>query len=169
MMAKSKVKGHSTDKMEAVLSSCGRYRYHLSREWADKPVLAFIMLNPSTADAAQDDPTIRRCIRFARDSGYGKLLVGNLFAWRATDATEIRRSRAPIGPDNDTALVNMIGRATLVVCAWGNGGTYLERNEKVLALIKAVGKRPHCLKMTKEGHPSHPLYLPTTLRPIELV
>jgi hypothetical protein len=155
--------------MNATLSPCGQYRYMLSREWADGPRLAFIMLNPSIADAELDDPTIRRCIRFGRDSGYGGILVGNLFAWRATDATELKITAAPVGPDNDAALAHIITTSPIIVCAWGNGGTFLGRDRKVLNMVRAYRKKPHCLQMTKQGNPSHPLYLRAALRPIEML
>jgi hypothetical protein len=154
--------------MSATLSPCGQYRYTLSREWASGPKAAFVMLNPSTADAKLDDPTIRRCIHFARDAGYGGILIGNLFALRATDADEIKRAPQPVGPDNDHALADIIMRASVIICAWGNRGSHLNRNEHVLSMLRKRRKKPHCLRMTKEGHPSHPLYLPATLRPIEM-
>jgi hypothetical protein len=154
--------------MGAVFSSCGLYRYQLSRDWANGPRLAFIMLNPSTADSDVDDPTIRRCVGFARDGGYGGILIGNLFAWRATDAIEIKKSSQPIGSANDAALAKIIMNAPTIVCAWGNGGTYMDRNDQVLRMIRNLGRRPHCLRMTKQGHPSHPLYLPRGLRPMEM-
>lgn len=127
--------------------------------------MAFIMLNPSTADAVNDDPTIRRCIRFARDTGYGSLVVGNLFAWRATTPGDLLKVAAPIGPDNDFLLSEIIVRAPLVVCAWGVRGTLLDRDKSVLGMIGSFGKIPHCLGQTRTGQPVHPLYIPADRRP----
>src|SRR5882724_4976365 len=85
----------------AVLSDCERYRYALWRRWAERPAVLFVGLNPSTADALQDDPTIRRCIRFAKAWGYGALYMGNLFAFRATDPRAMKAEADAVGPDND--------------------------------------------------------------------
>ncbi len=154
--------------MGAILSPCGLYRYKLSREWANGPKLAFIMLNPSTADAKLDDPTIRRCIGFAHNARYGGIMIGNLFAWRATDAAELSKTSAPIGPDNDATLTEIIASTPVIVCAWGNGGAFLARDKRILKMIQDAGKVPHCLRMTKLGQPSHPLYLSASLRPIPM-
>ena len=152
--------------MPAVLSVDGLYRYRLSREWGGGPSLAFIMLNPSTADADIDDRTIRRCMRFARGAGYDSIVVGNLFGWRATKPVELKTATAPVGPDNDTALAEIIAGALLVICAWGARGTLLNRDRSVLRMIGELKKVPYCLAITSTGHPAHPLYLPAHLRPI---
>jgi hypothetical protein len=154
--------------MSATFSPCGFYRYRLSRKWGNGPRLAFIMLNPSTADVDTDDPTIRRCVRFARDAGYDGIVVGNLFAWRATDPTELRTVAAPIGPGNDAVLADIICGAPVVVCAWGGKGALFNRNQCVLQLVWGLGRVPHCLRTTRGGHPAHPLYLPAHLRPIPI-
>lgn len=152
-------------RQDSILSSCHLYRYRLSRAWSDGPKLTFLMLNPSTADAKADDPTIRRCVRFARDAKYCGILVGNLFAWRATSPAELKKTFAPVGPDNDTALAEIIAESIIVVCAWGSGGAYHNRDKHVLKMIRDTGKVPHCLRMTAKGYPAHPLYLPASLRP----
>lgn len=151
--------------MSAILSHCGQYRYRLTRRWDNGPTLCFIMLNPSTADAEKDDPTIRRCIRFAQESGYGGIDIGNLFGWRATTPSELTQIEAPVGPENDNILSKIISSTDCIVCAWGNKGVLLNRNAVVLAMIRSYGKTPSCLKMTSNGHPAHPLYLPAALRP----
>lgn len=125
------------------------------------------MLNPSTADTTIDDPTIRRCMRFARDSNFSGIVVGNLFAWRATDPAELKSVDNPVGPDNDSALSAIFAAAPIIVCAWG-GNAFGGRDAQVLAMIQGAGKIPHCLKMTKTGHPAHPLYLSAALRPVEM-
>jgi hypothetical protein len=154
--------------MGTIFSKCERYRYTLTREWDNGPKLAFIMLNPSTADAELDDPTIRRCIRFSHDAGYDGIFVGNLFAWRATNPAELKTTLDPVGPANDLALTKLIASSPTVVCAWGNLAPSCDRNRIVLQMIRDLGKIPHCLRMTGKGHPGHPLYAPAILRPIPM-
>jgi hypothetical protein len=154
--------------MGAILSPCGLYRYRLSRDWGRGEKLAFIMLNPSTADATQDDPTIRRCVRFAHDAGYSGIVVGNLFAYRATNPTELKCVGDPVGPDNDLALNEIVGSASTIVCAWGSAGSLYFRGDAVLRMICDAGQVPHCLRMSANGQPAHPLYLPAYLRPIPM-
>ena len=150
-------------KRTAEISQCGRYRYRLERWWDEnRPAVMFVMLNPSTADAFQDDRTISRCIAFARQWGYGGLLVGNLFALRSTDPKALRRCDDPVGPLNDGALLDMAENAALVIAAWGTKGTFLRRNEAVLQLLPML---VYALKLTQDGHPRHPLYLPSGLKP----
>jgi len=126
------------------------------------------MLNPSTADAEIDDPTIRRCIGFSSAFGYGGIVVGNLFAWRATEPSALKEVADPIGPSNDSHLAKIISDAPLVICAWGTAGNLYGRDREVLRMIRDAGKVPHCLRVTKGGHPSHPLYLSATLKPVPL-
>ena len=140
----------------AVLSSCGQYRYRLHRSWlTGEGTVLFIMLNPSTADAKTDDPTIRRCIGFAQRWGFRELVVGNLFAWRTTDPRELRMARDPVGPENDGHLIEMSDSADATIAAWGAHGAYHHRDLAVLGLLKAA----ESLGLTKQGHPRHPLYL----------
>lgn len=140
----------------AVFSDCNRYRYVLRRIWNESgPCVLIIGLNPSTADAVKDDPTIRRCIRFARDWGYGSLLVGNLFGYRTTWPKDLKRVADPIGRGNDRWLKRLSDQADLVVAAWGIHGKFLDRGAKVLANLANV----HCLGETADGFPRHPLYL----------
>ena len=149
----------------------GRYRYALRREWdPDAPRIAFVMLNPSTADAAQDDPTIRRCIGFARSWGYGALEVVNLFAWRTTDPQALRRVQDPVGPENDRYILRAGRRARETLVAWGNRGILLGRHEAVLRLLLRGREAVHCLGWTQAGHPRHPLYIraDTVLIPFEV-
>ncbi len=123
----------------------------------------FVGLNPSTADEMQDDPTIRRCIAFAMAWGYSGLCMTNLFAFRATDPTDMLRATDPIGPQNDQVLRERAGRAGVVVAAWGVHGTHKNRAWAVRMMLPQL----HCLRLTKDGHPGHPLYLPKTLVPVE--
>jgi hypothetical protein len=140
----------------------GPYRYLLWRRWADAASLLFVMLNPSTADAERDDPTIRRCIGFARAWGFGAVEVVNLFAWRATYPRELRRARDPIGPDNDRVILEAAARNQAIIAAWGNHGAFGERDRQVAALLAPFGAR--CLgARTSGGAPRHPLYVRATV------
>lgn len=158
------------DTMEMVrtaeISPDGRYRYILGRRWASGPRATFIMLNPSTADAEQDDPTIRRCIGFARSWGMGALQVVNLYALRSTDPSALWRAIDPIGPDNDNVLTAaaIVHTDAPLVAAWGANA----KPWRVANVIRLPGmERLQALGVTKDGHPRHPLYLPatSTLRP----
>lgn len=143
----------------ATFSGCRRYRHVLWRSWAPKDgAVAFIGLNPSTADAARDDPTIRRCAGFARDWGFGALVMVNLFDVRATDPAVMKRRTAPLSRVNDAVLLASARRATLVVAAWGAHGTHRDRATEVRALLRAAGIEPRCFGTTAAGEPLHPLY-----------
>jgi hypothetical protein len=140
----------------AAFSRCGTYRYALWRQWdASRPDVLFVALNPSTADHRQDDPTIRRCMGFARDWGYGGLVVANLFAFRTPLPAVLRQARAPIGPRNDRWLARLAREAGLVVAAWGAHGTLADRAAEVARKLGDC----HCLGLTAAGAPRHPLYV----------
>lgn len=147
----------------ATFSQGRTYRYALTRGWdAARPLAVFIMLNPSTADALADDPTIRRCISFAQSWTAGGLLVLNLFGLRATDPKVLRRHPDPVGPDNDLVIADRLSGAEPVgpvICAWGSHAGVAERADRVLALLRNRAIRPLCLGTTKAGHPRHPLYV----------
>lgn len=150
----------------ALLSSNGTYRWWLRRHVADKGrgTVNFIMLNPSTADAENDDPTIRRCMRFARRWGFDRLDVTNLYAYRSTEPYALRRLTAlvAVGEDNDGHLLRVAEDAALVVAAWGVLGGLWGRAAPVKALL---GHLPaYCLGQTKAGDPRHPLYLPNDVQ-----
>ena len=152
----------------ATLSPCGVYRFELSRTWDDslRPAL-FVMLNPSTADAERDDPTIRRCVRFARDWGFGGVVVVNLFALRAKDPRELYKHADPVGPDNDLAILAASDRCGVRVCAWGAHGSLHDRGRHIKSLLRVTDPRPVChLGLTADGHPKHPLYLKATTTPV---
>ena len=143
--------------MNAILSSCKQYRYCLTRTWhTGKGTVLFIMLNPSTANAETDDPTIRRCIGFARKWGFQQLTVGNLFALRATNPQQIKQAIDPVGPENDQHLIKMSASADGIITAWGTRGSYLNRDSHVLDLLPNTIEH---LGLTKQGHPRHPLYV----------
>lgn len=157
--------GTAPEAMErgATFSPCGLYRYSLWRKWESGPMCVFIGLNPSTADATLDDPTIRRCLGFSKAWGFSGLLMLNLFAYRATDPADMKAAKDPIGPDNDQALHFAHSNTTTVIAAWGTHGTFKGRDQQVRAMLP----RLHYLRLTKDGHPAHPLYLPASLRPLE--
>lgn len=156
--------------MSAVFSPDRFYRYVLMRDVAPLTgvgSVAFVGLNPSTADETRDDPTITRCIRFARDWGFAQLLMLNLYAFRATDPVILWRARRDgvdvVGPENLETIQQVAGGCDLVVCAWGaiQAPRADAQIERVLALIGD----PHCIGLTKGGAPRHPLYMPTAARP----
>src|SRR5262249_33972176 len=118
---------------------------------------------PSTADAARDDPTIRRCIGLARRWGHGGIVVVNLFAWRATDPAELARAADPVGPANDQALRRR-ARGLRLIAAWGCPGSLLGRADAVLRLLR--GRRLECLGGTAAGQPRHPLYVAGDVVPV---
>lgn len=144
---------------DALISPCGMFRYWLLRRWAPGPLLLFIMLNPSTADAAVDDATIRRCATFAAAHGFGGFMVVNLFAFRATKPADLKRAKYPIGPDNDAHIVRLLAECQDVCLAWGANAAGRSRPVAVHALVLGAGRRPLCLARTRGGHPQHPLML----------
>lgn len=166
-----------TIERSARLSPCGRYRYSLSRTWdRSTPPVAFIMLNPSTADAEHDDPTIRRCMGFARRWGAGGIRVVNLYAWRATKPADLK----PINPlalvaepmhygqplnQNDSAIISAAGDASRIVVAWGAWpGPWPHRTHRVADLLE--GRHVEALALTKDGAPRHPLYVRGDVDPV---
>jgi hypothetical protein len=157
----------------AHISDCGMYRYELTRTWdATVGRVCWIMLNPSAADAAVDDPTIRRCMGFARDWGYGGITVLNLFAYRATDPRHLVDANEAgievVGPLNAQRLCSVAPMAPLVVAAWGTRGSYRNQAAKALQLLAGFQVDVLCLGTTKDGHPRHPLYVPAGT-PLEIL
>jgi hypothetical protein len=154
----------------ARFSPCGRYRYTLERTWdaVQCPVdrLIFVMLNPSTADADQDDPTIRRCIGFARAWGYSGLVVLNLFALRSTNPALLKHADDPVGPQNDQVLAEYFASEARIVVAWGAHGQVNERSKAVRLLLNQHHRfNTWCLGRTAAGEPKHPLYLAADTKP----
>jgi hypothetical protein len=152
---------------KADFSPCRTWRYSLHRIWDEnKDLVAFIGLNPSTADETQDDPTVRRCCGFVKKWGFGGLVMLNLFAFRATDPKQMKAAADPVGPKNDEALV-CYTKNRLVVCAWGCNGLFRDRHRKVLDLLGGRRKLL-CLELTKDHLPKHPLYLRADLVPFAM-
>lgn len=145
-------------KCGADLSPDRVYRYALWRRWEhNAPYALFIGLNPSTADETEDDPTIRRCKRFAADWGYGAIYMANLFAQRATDPKEMVAHSSPVGEENDSYLRRLAHCAGVVVFAWGAHGGHMHRDKRVEEMLASYN--PMCLGTTKAGKPRHPLYI----------
>lgn len=160
----------AVDERGAVLSSCARYRYHLWRCWAapgeDLRPMGFVMLNPSTADASIDDPTIRRCTAFARREGCNALNVANLFAWRSTAPAELRDVDDPVGPENHRWLESLLDVHSVIgtplVAAWGVSGPKVLTARESLRFVdraRARGVALSCFGATAIGWPRHPLYV----------
>ena len=143
------------------------WRYLLMRQLSEGGrTVGFVMLNPSTADAMEDDPAIRRCIGFARRWGFERLEVCNVFAYRSTDPRRLRQLPDPeqaIGPMNDRVLLEMAGVCEFVVCAWGNHAG--PRGVEVEKMLRSAGADLRALRLTKIGAPGPPLYLPQNLPP----
>ena len=151
---------------DAVISDCGQYRYLLRRSWDhDRMCALFIMLNPSTADAEIDDPTIRSCGRLCRSWGYGSFEVVNLFGWRATDPKELAKVDDSVGPDNDQIALAAATRSDTVICAWGAHWMAKTRAEDMRRLVQFQHAALFCLGTTKAGAPKHPLYIKTGTMP----
>lgn len=149
--------------MGAVISDCGLYRYRLERDLGglmDGKTVAFVMVNPSTADAELDDATIRKVKGFATRMGGSRVIVGNLFAFRATDINALKSVNVPVGAENDAHLRRIIGDADIIVAAWGSLGKlppHLRRRwTQFHDMATAAGKRLMCLGIAKDGHPLHP-------------
>jgi len=143
----------------AVFSRDRVHRYWLWRTF-DRGIgrVAFIGLNPSTANEVRDDPTVSRCIRYAQEWGFGRLDMLNVFAFRATDPKEMRAAPDPVGPDNDEWLLGITGEVDLVVAAWGTHAAHLGRGPQVRELLGGI--QLHHLGLTRGGYPYHPLYRP---------
>ncbi len=156
----------------AETSPCGLYRYRLTRTWdAAAPAVVFVMLNPSTADSKDDDPTIRRCMSLVRQWGYARLDVVNLFAFRATNPKELfddyykhQRPDDIVGPENDKYIVETAIHCSRVIAAWGVHGGQSPRAREVLELLD--GYLIRCLGTTKDGFPRHPLYIKDRTSPV---
>lgn len=143
----------------AVFDSSGNYRYRLDRRWDNGAEVAFVMLNPSRADAFYDDPTLRACIQFAQAWSFGSLSVVNLFGYRTPHPKVLKQVGDPIGPENDAHVVRAAEGAAQVVLAWGNCGGWFERDRAILDLLEPYSHKLHYIKLNRSGQPRHPLYI----------
>lgn len=162
---KQRVKARVNEGMKAgaKFSKCRRYRYALWRVWNEQQsYVQFIGLNPSTADEVVDDPTLIRCMNFAKAWGYGGVYMTNLFAYRATAPETMKQFDKPIGPRNNFWITKLVSDAGVVVAAWGNDGEFMNRCTEITTKVPEL----HCLKMNKSGQPAHPLYLKANLKPV---
>jgi len=147
----------------AVFSPDRKYRYLLWRQWdLTKPSIAFVMLNPSTADERILDNTVRRCIQYAKKWGYGRIEVGNIFALRSTDPAALYTSSDPVGPENDRYLREIARTNDRIIVAWGNHGQLHNRDLAVLKLFSS----PYCLSVNGTRLPKHPLYCSLETKPV---
>ncbi len=152
----------------AVFSNCEKYRYRLWRVWdTTKPKICFVMLNPSTADENQLDPTVSRCKKRAEMLGYGGFEVVNIFALRSTDPKGLYELFNPEGNDNNAAIYDAVQESEIAICAWGTHGKLEKRGASICSLLRCFfPKKIHYLKLNADGSPAHPLYLPYSLRPV---
>lgn len=148
----------------AIISPDTKYRYELSRSWdTKKPYVMFIMLNPSSADASNDDPTIRRCINFAKSWDYGGINIGNLYAYRATNPKELKKVADPWGQENIMHLISMANQSAIVICAWGHNKGF-----PAFISMNLSKSRLYYIEKSINGTPKHPLYLKGNLTPQRL-
>lgn len=158
---------HGVLRATCILSACTRYRYELRYVWeSGLPTVGFVLLNPSTATHEVLDATVRKCLRYARLWGCGHLWIGNCFAWRSRDPADLKRSPDPVGPRNDEHLRRLVRGSQRVVCAWGVHATLHDRAAQVQRLVREAGAEPLVLRLTKDGHPGHPLYIPDGEHPV---
>lgn len=155
-------------RVTAVFSECQRYRYELQEIWEpSKPLVLWVLMNPSVACLEFADPTLRKTGKFARAWGYGGQLVANVHAYRATDKLRLLEVADPVGPENDRRILDMASRAETVVLAYGQPPkTLRQRGCELVALLRHHPSLCY-LRLAKDGTPVHPLYLPETLRPQE--
>ena len=145
---------------DAVISDCGKYRYLLRRTWDyNRPRALLVMLNPSTADATLDDATIRSCVRLLNGQGYGSMEVVNVYAYRATDPSELTKQADPFGPRNETTIAAAVGRCDVVICAWGAYPPARQHASRLLNEVRSRRPATYCFGKTKAGAPKHPLYI----------
>lgn len=145
------------------------YRYTLSREWAAGEKVAWIGLNPSTADENQLDPTLRRVTAFTKGWGFTGFHMLNLFAFRATKPENMKAAADPVGPNNDQWIIDTVRKSALVICCWGTHGSFKERDFDVIDKLSDAGQwgKLHSLKVNADGSPGHPLYIKGDVQPVE--
>lgn len=151
----------------ADFSDCNYYRYTLIRDYGKgEGRINFIMLNPSTANEQFNDPTVARCEQRAINGGYRRMVITNIFAFRATDPKEMMQALDPVGERNDQAIIEQACLADTVICAWGEMAKHQQRGAAVRSLLANNRIKAHALKINRSGEPAHPLYLSFKLEPI---
>jgi len=159
---------------DAIFSPCRKYRYTLRRifdeeRFEKEGACTFICLNPSTATETTDDPTVRRCINYAQEWGYPAFIMLNIFGFRATDPLEMKCQDEPVGIDNNKHIIETCKQSGLVVAAWSNHASHMNRGHEVELLLAHHGIDVHCLKINRNSRmPAHPLYLKKSLKPMLL-
>lgn len=142
----------------ASFSRCRKFRYTLTRQWDESKQLACLVgLNPSTADKDSNDPTIRRCISFTQQWGFGGFIIVNLFGFKSPHPGVLKKAQDPIGPQNNIAINRTVDSTARVILMWGNHGSFRDRDLEVLQLLS--GRSLYCAGMTKTGAPRHLLYV----------
>ncbi|WP_038015682.1 DUF1643 domain-containing protein [Synechococcus sp. PCC 7335] len=150
----------------AIFDQTGQYRYCLGRRWqSGGSSVAFVMLNPSQADASRDDPTLRACMQFAQRWEYAALDVVNLFGYRTPHPTKLKQVDDPIGDQNDRYLRQAVEAAERVVLAWGNWGCLSGRDRAILSLLAPYREKLTYLQLNRSGQPRHPLYIKRSVLP----
>jgi hypothetical protein len=158
----------------ATISQCGAYRYDLTRDFVPdlraSSRVTFCMLNPSKADATKPDPTMRRCLEYAKSWGFRGFAIVNLFAFRATKPRDMWKALDPIGPTNDDFIMEWARNCGLFICAWGAvpKGLGQQRASSILRTVRSAGVVPHAIQLTKDRHPGHPLFLRADLSPFAM-
>lgn len=153
------------------ISECQKYRYSLTRVWDEsKPSILFVGLNPSTADADKDDPTIKKLIAYTKAWGYGGFEIVNLFAYRSSDPKNLYNKQAiAIGPGNTTYLKQAASSHVKTICMWGNQAKEISETVTAIWTQYFRGKGAYCFKINRDGSPAHPLYLPGSCKLIKFV
>ncbi len=153
-------------RVSATFSDCERYRYQLREVWdPSRPLVFWLLMNPSVACLEYSDPTLRKTGTFTRRWGYGGQLVGNVHAYRATDKNRLLEVADPVGPENDRMIVQMAAEADLVILAYGQPPKALRKRARDVVALLGRHQRVCHLRVARDGTPVHPLYLPADLRP----
>jgi len=155
----------------AVFSDCEKYRFHLERVWLpERPKLCYLMLNPSTADEFKNDPTIERCQRRAAKMGFGGIVIVNLFPYRLTDSTQLKTVDDLYWhkPTADRFITEAVDTCGMTICGWGTHPLTHLRAKELLQRLDVLGlmHKVHCLQITKDGSPQHPLYVSYLVDPV---
>ena len=170
------IKQHKTliQQSEAHFSPCEKYRYWLRRDWdLSLKAISFLMLNPSTADEMQNDPTIERCQRRAIAMGYGSMIIVNLFPFRMTDSTQLITVADLLGDakEADDCIIRAVDASDMTVCGWGKHPLAAPRGQDVLSQLKKANlqDKVKCLQLNADNSPQHPLYIAYSKQPVPFV